>query len=233
MLSRLTCDGIQVDKKHVIFKAITGSSSNCIACTLWRRLFDAGLVALESISPRKGICYGTLRCRTLLLPYSATFLTLYSCMCILCFSIHVYFAENVSNSTLNAFRQKAWPELPVTGGIALNILSHVNRGTESICIVASPVLRRRQLDCGESCIVLESGPTRIALLPSAMFVGPCSTRISWSTWKYRRPDHREKAGRGLGMRTHKCMLENQLSSVFHDGEGWSSHSSQRHAALNY
>ena len=33
--------------------------------TLWRRLFDAGLVALESISPGKYIYYGTLRCRTL------------------------------------------------------------------------------------------------------------------------------------------------------------------------
>ena len=33
--------------------------------TLWRRLLDAGLVALESISPGKDIYYGTLRCRTL------------------------------------------------------------------------------------------------------------------------------------------------------------------------
>ena len=28
-------------------------------------MLDAGLVALESISPGKDICYGTLRCRTL------------------------------------------------------------------------------------------------------------------------------------------------------------------------
>ena len=28
-------------------------------------LFNAGLVALKSISPGKSICYGTLRCRTL------------------------------------------------------------------------------------------------------------------------------------------------------------------------
>ena len=34
-------------------------------CTLWRRLFDACLVALESISPGQRIYYGTLRCRTL------------------------------------------------------------------------------------------------------------------------------------------------------------------------
>ena len=33
--------------------------------TLWRRLLDTGLVALESISSGKGIYYGTLRCRTL------------------------------------------------------------------------------------------------------------------------------------------------------------------------
>ena len=41
------------------------------------------------------------------------------------------------------------------------------RGTESICIVALPVLRRGQPDGGESCIVLESGPIRslVAKLP--------------------------------------------------------------------
>ena len=33
-------------------------------------------------------------------------------------------------------------------------------GTELICIIASPVLHQGQLDGGESCIVLESGPTR-------------------------------------------------------------------------
>ena len=58
------------DKMQIIFKAITGSSGHAfwgkeLYCTLWRRLFDAGLVALESISPGKGIYYGTLRCRTL------------------------------------------------------------------------------------------------------------------------------------------------------------------------
>ena len=39
--------------------------------------------------------------------------------------------------------------------------------TESICIVALPVLRRGQPDGRESCIVLESGPTRrlVARLP--------------------------------------------------------------------
>ena len=54
----------------MIFKAITGSSGHAFGgkelyCTLWRRLLDAGLVALESISPGKDIYYGTLRCRTL------------------------------------------------------------------------------------------------------------------------------------------------------------------------
>ena len=34
-------------------------------CSLWRRLFGAGLVALESIIFRKGIYNGTLRCRML------------------------------------------------------------------------------------------------------------------------------------------------------------------------
>ena len=34
-------------------------------CILWRRLFDACLVALESISPGQRIYYGTLRCHTL------------------------------------------------------------------------------------------------------------------------------------------------------------------------
>ena len=32
-------------------------------------------------------------------------------------------------------------------------------GTESTCIVASSVLRRGQPDSGESCIVLQRGPT--------------------------------------------------------------------------
>ena len=36
---------------------------NCTA--LYETLFDAGLIALQSISPGKGIYYGTLRCRTL------------------------------------------------------------------------------------------------------------------------------------------------------------------------
>ena len=37
----------------------------------------------------------------------------------------------------------------------------------SVCIVASPMLHRGQSDGGESCIVLESGPTRslVAKLP--------------------------------------------------------------------
>ena len=58
----------------IIFKAIIGSSGNAF---WWERTvlhfmetvvficFDAGLVALESISPGKDIYYGTLRCRTL------------------------------------------------------------------------------------------------------------------------------------------------------------------------
>ena len=57
------------DKMQIIFKAITGSSGHAF---WWERAvlhsmktFDAGLVALESISPTKCIHYGTLRCRTL------------------------------------------------------------------------------------------------------------------------------------------------------------------------
>ena len=55
---------------QIIFKAITGSSGY----TFWgertvlhsmETLFDAGLVALESTSPGKGIYYGALRCRML------------------------------------------------------------------------------------------------------------------------------------------------------------------------
>ena len=34
-------------------------------CTLWRQLFDTGLVALESISPGQCIYCGMLRCLTL------------------------------------------------------------------------------------------------------------------------------------------------------------------------
>ena len=66
------CHARSFDKMQIIFKAITGSSGHAfwggeeLYCTLWRRRFDAGLVAFqESISPRKGIYYGTLRCRTL------------------------------------------------------------------------------------------------------------------------------------------------------------------------
>ena len=58
------------DKMQIIFKAITGSSCHAF---WWERsvlhstetTFEAGLVALESISPGKGTYYGTLRCRTL------------------------------------------------------------------------------------------------------------------------------------------------------------------------
>ena len=63
-----TCENF--DKMQIIFKAIT-ESSGCApwwerkCCTLWRWLFDAGLAALESISPGEGIYYGTLRCHTL------------------------------------------------------------------------------------------------------------------------------------------------------------------------
>ena len=52
-----------------MFKAITRSSGHTF---WWERTvlhsvetFDTGLVALESISPGKGICYSTLRCCTL------------------------------------------------------------------------------------------------------------------------------------------------------------------------
>ena len=58
------------DEMQIIFKAITGISGHAFwweeqYCTLRRTTFDAGLVALESISPGKGTYYGTLRCRTL------------------------------------------------------------------------------------------------------------------------------------------------------------------------
>ena len=43
----------------------------------------------------------------------------------------------------------------------------------SVCIVASPTLHRGHSDGGESCIVLESGPTR-SLVASAVFVA-CRT----------------------------------------------------------
>ena len=55
---------------QMIFKVIIGSSGH----TFWwektvlhsmETVVDAGLVALESISPGKDIYYGTLRCRTL------------------------------------------------------------------------------------------------------------------------------------------------------------------------
>ena len=36
----------------------------------------------------------------------------------------------------------------------------LGKGTKSTCIVALPVLGRGQPEGGESCIVLESGPTR-------------------------------------------------------------------------
>ena len=44
---------------------VTPSGGKQLYYTLWRRLLDAGLVALESASSGKGIYYGTLRCRTL------------------------------------------------------------------------------------------------------------------------------------------------------------------------
>ena len=57
------------DKMQIIFKAITRSFGHTF---WWERTvlqstetFDAGLVALESISPGKGTYYGTLSCRTL------------------------------------------------------------------------------------------------------------------------------------------------------------------------
>ena len=58
------------DKMQMIFKAITESFGHAF---WWERtvlhsmetLFDAGLVALESISAGKGSYYGTLRYRTL------------------------------------------------------------------------------------------------------------------------------------------------------------------------
>ena len=50
---------------------------------------------------------------------------------------------------------------------------------ESTCIIGSSVIRRGQPDSGESCIVLQSGPTRslVAKFPQRS-VAACSMRIS-------------------------------------------------------
>ena len=56
----------QIDKMQIIFKVITGSSSHAfwwVVLHCMEMLLDAGLVALESISPGKDVYYGTLRCR--------------------------------------------------------------------------------------------------------------------------------------------------------------------------
>ena len=52
-------------------------------------------------------------------------------------------------------------------------------GTESTCIVGSSMIHRDQPDSGESCIVLQSGPTRslVAKFPQHSVV-TCSMRIS-------------------------------------------------------
>ena len=54
-----------------------------------------------------------------------------------------------------------------------------SHGAKSTCIVGSSVLRRDQPDSGESCIVLQSGPTR-SLVAKVLqrSVVACSTRIS-------------------------------------------------------
>ena len=51
-------------------------------------------------------------------------------------------------------------------------------GTEWTCIVGSSVIHRGQPDSGESCIVLQSGPSRsfVAKFPQR-FIVACSTRI--------------------------------------------------------
>ena len=53
-------------------------------------------------------------------------------------------------------------------------------GTESTCIVASPVLRQGQPNGGEGCIVLESGPTRtlVAKLPQCLLLEVCEFRAA-------------------------------------------------------
>ena len=58
-----------------------GKNSKVVYCTLWRWLFDAGLVALENISPRKGTYYGTLRC--LMLPSRENFPRQWPALCFL------------------------------------------------------------------------------------------------------------------------------------------------------
>ena len=53
-------------------------------------------------------------------------------------------------------------------------------GTEWTCIVGSSVINRGQPDSGESCIVLQSGPTcsLVVKFPQRSVVVACSTRIS-------------------------------------------------------
>ena len=69
MLSRLRCDGILIRCKLYSKRQpevpVTPSGGKELHCTLWRRLFDACLVALKSISPGQRIYYGTLRCHAL------------------------------------------------------------------------------------------------------------------------------------------------------------------------
>ena len=101
----------------IIFKATTGSSGYAFwweRTTLhsWRRLFDACLVALKSVSPGQRIYYGMLRCHTL--PSKENFS-----------SQRLppwFFATDFSlTRTVPHFssQQGAWPELPVTAIICI------------------------------------------------------------------------------------------------------------------
>ena len=67
LVTRVVCLKVftssQLTTSNISSKAIHSKSSRLYG-TLWRRLFDAGLAALESISPGKGT-YGMLRCCTL------------------------------------------------------------------------------------------------------------------------------------------------------------------------
>ena len=126
MLSQLRCDGILIRCKLYSKRQpevpVTPSGGKELHCTLWRRLFDACLVALESISPGQRIYYGTLRCHTL--PSKENFP-------IMAVTTSVVFATDFSlTCTVPHFpsHQGAWPELPVTAlNILIKIPSHLNR----------------------------------------------------------------------------------------------------------
>ena len=144
-------------KMQIIFKAIAGSSGYAFKL-LWRRLFDAGLVALESISPGQRIYYGTLRCHTL--PSKENFprqrLPPW------------FFATDFSLArTVPHFpsHQGAWPELPVT---ALNIT----------CILSKSITPQSWKHISRLCTLI-FGPKSVAAKAATAATVP--TPLVWWT----------------------------------------------------